>query len=166
MNSGLKLIWSELLSIVNNPNSHTNEIHNDIQQHRMVNSESDNSSESCETYLMRVLTNPLSLKQHARIVIRNRLIQNMKHQQFVRDFVLSDQKYQLNSALEFNNPKLSININTTVTSIQNRHRKHETSSILECLIWQLDVPRILHFYLYAFPDVPPMPEDITVFVND
>lgn len=166
MNSGLKLIWSELLSIVNNPNSHINEAYNDIHHHRMSITESEDSSESCESYLMRVLTNPLSLKQHARIVIRNRLIENIKHQQYVREFVLSNQKYQLNSALEFNSPKLSININTTVTSIQNRHRIQETSSILECLIWQLDVPRILHFYLYAFPDVPPMPEDIAVFVND
>lgn len=164
MNSGLKLIWSELLGIVNNPNTQTNE-----QNHqRNSNAELESTSESCETYLMRVLTNPLSLKQYARIVIRNRLIENMKHHHFVRDFVLSDTKYQLNSTFELNGRTLSTNTDASVASVQNcRRRTLQTSSILECLIWQLDVPRILHFYLYAFPDVPPMPEDISnVFVND
>lgn len=163
MNSGLKLIWSELLSIVNNPNSFTDEKHNNTNQ-RSSNADSQDLEENCEMYLMRVLTNPISLKQHARIVIRNRIIANVKDYQFVRKYVLSNPQYQLNSALETNSPHLSVT-NTTATSISNR-RIRQTSSILECLIWQLDLPRILHFYLYAFPDVPPMPEDITVFVND
>lgn len=156
MNSGLKLIWSELLSIVNNPNSHTHET--DAHQRRS-NADFGDAEESTETYLMHALTNPLSLKQHARIVIRNRIIENMKHNQFVENYVLSHSKYQLNTALDVNSLKLSV-MNATHSRLQ------QTSSILECLIWQLDLPRILHFYLYAFPDVPPMPEDIAVFVND
>lgn len=166
VNSGLKLIWSELLNIVNNPNSHTNEIYNENHHQRRDNAELENStSESCETYLMQVLTNPLSLKQQARIVIRNCLIENMKHQQFVREFVLSNPKYQLNSALYNNSQNLSTK---TTTTVLHRMPRQRTSSILECLIWQLDIPRILHFYLYAFPDVPAMrcDDDIAVFVND
>lgn len=155
VNSGLKLIWSELLSIVNNPN---------LKNHQRRNNavENTNSVESCETYLMRVLTNTLSLKQLARIVIRNRIIDNMNNQKFVSDLVLSDSKYQLNSALELNHLKLSKDTHASMPY----QRTQETSSILECLIWQLDLPKILHFYLYAFPDVPSLPEDIAVFVND
>ena len=113
---------------------------------------------------MQVLTNPLSLKQQARIVIRNCLIENMKHQQCVSEFVLPNPIYQLNSALQYNSQGLSTN---TTQLVQHRMAQQRTSSILECLIWQLDVPRILHFYLYAFPDVPAMRcDDIAVFVND
>lgn len=153
-----------MLSIVNNPKSH-----HDARQRRS-NADFDNSTdlECCETYLMRILSNPLSLKQQSRIVVRDRIIANMKHQQFVEKFVLSNPKYQLHSALEFNSPALSaaINANAMVTSIPNR-RRQRTHSILECLYWQLDIPRILHFYLYAFPDIPAMPDTITtVFVND
>lgn len=164
MNSGLNLIWSELLNIVNNRNSHTNELYNNTHQRRSS-ADSQDSEDSCEMYIMRVLTKPLSLKQHARIVIRNRIIENMKEYQFVRNYVLSNPQYQLPSALESNSRNLSVT-NATATSIPNRRHNQTTSSILECLIWQLDLPRILHFYLYAFPDVPPMPEDIAVFVND
>lgn len=129
----------------------------------------DSSEESCETYLLRVLTTPLSLKQLARIVIRNRIIENMKHHQFIRNFVLSDTRYQFNnSALELKTLSETHTTNmTTITSTENRHTQQKTHSILECLIWQLDLPRILHFYLYKFPDVPPCPqEDFAVFVND
>lgn len=135
---------------------------------RRSNADSQDSDENCEMYLMRVLTNPLSLKQLSRIVIRNQMIENMKHQHFIRRHVLSNPKYQLNSALELNSPYLSVvNTNATTTATLKPNRRiQQTRSILECLIWQLDLPRILHFYLYAFPDVPPMPEDIAVFVND
>ncbi|XP_031623706.1 ankyrin-1-like [Contarinia nasturtii] len=171
VNSGLKLIWSELINIVGNPNSYTPELHTSHQRRRNNAEMEDSSEESCETYLMRVLTTPLSLKQLARIVIRNRIIENMKHHQFIRNFVLSDRRYQLNnSALESNTQALSAtettNMNTTITSTENRRTQQQTHSILECLIWQLDLPRILHFYLYAFPDLPPLPEDFAVFVND
>lgn len=156
MNSGLKLIWSELLNIVNNPNG--NGINAGFHLHqRPCNRAASDSNESCETYLMRILTNPLSLKQQARIVIRNQLIENLKSQKFIRNFVLSHPKYQLNSALE------------SVANNSRRITTTTTNSILECLIWQLDLPRCLHFYLYAFPDVPLMPDttqNITVFVND
>lgn len=123
----------------------------------------DDIEDTSETYLMRILTNPLSLKQLTRIVIRNRIIENIKNQSFVRQHVLSDSKYQLNSALVCRSQISSSVVNATAT--QNR-RIPQTSSILECLIWQLDIPRTLHTYLYGFPDVPPMPEDIAVFVND
>lgn len=162
--SGLKLVWSELLSIVNNPNSYNNLQQQNDAHHRRSNADLENPLESCETYLMRVLTNPLSLKQLSRIVIRNRLIDNMKNSEFTRNYVLSNSKYQLNNALEFNGPTIStLNANATMTPTR---RARHTHSILECLIWQLDLPITLHFYLYAFPDVPPTPEDMTVFVND
>lgn len=135
---------------------------------RTSDADSQDFDENCEMYLMRVLTNPLSLKQLSRIVIRNRIIENMNNQHFVQRHVASNPKYQLNSALESNSPYLSVvNANATTTATLKPNRRiQQTSSILECLIWQLDLPRILHFYLYAFPDVPPMPEDIEVFVND
>lgn len=153
------------MNIVNNPNG--NGINAGFHLHqRPCNRAASDSNESCETYLMRILTNPLSLKQQARIVIRNQLIENIKSQQFVRKFILSNPKYQLNSALEPSCP------NAITSKVANNSRRitatHQTNSILECLIWQLDLPRCLHFYLYAFPDVPPMPDttqNITVFVN-
>lgn len=129
---------------------------------------------------MRILTNPLSLKQQARIVIRNRLIENIKSFKFVQKFVLSHPQYQLNSsALELNHMTCQRSLNTTnasssqriteTTTTTTRNITHQTNSILECLIWQLDLPRCLHFYCFAFPDVPPIPDsiqNITVFVND
>lgn len=162
MNSGLKLIWSELLTIVNNASIRIDEIHMHNYQ-RQSNDDIDDTSESCETYLMRILTNPLSLKQLSRIVVRNRIIENTKNQSFVRQYVLSDSKYQLNSAIACNKQISSSVVNATAT--QNR-KTPQTSSILECLIWQLDIPKTLHIYLYRFPDVPPMPEDVAIFVND
>lgn len=158
VNSGLKLIWSELLTIVSKPN--IDKIHMNDRQRRKSNDE--HTSDNCETYLIRVLTTPLSLKQLSRIVIRNRIIENMKNRQFVTKYVLCDAKYQLNCAVECNSQ-----ISCVVKAISTPNRRIQlTSSILECLIWQLDIPTILHFYLYAFPDVPPMPDDIVVFVND
>lgn len=157
MNSGLKLVWSELLNLVNNPNGNGLNAEFHMHQRPCNRAAASNTNESCEMYLMRILTNPLSLKQQARIVIRNQLIENIKSYEFVRKFILSHTKYQLNSALESH----SQNANRTTT--------HQTNSILECLIWQLELPRSLHFYLYAFPDVPPMPhttQNIAVFVND
>lgn len=174
VNSGLKLIWSELLNIVNICKiniSHTDFMHNNTHRRRS-NADLSDLEESCEMYLMRVLTNPLSLKQLSRIAIRNRIIENMNDSEFVKRFVLTNSKYQLNSALEFNSPYLSVvnanaNANaTTIATLAPNRRLQQTCSILECLIWQLDLPRILHFYLYAFPDVPPMPENIAIFVND
>lgn len=157
----MKLVWSELLSIVNSPSSYIDETHQ--RNRRTSNNDFENTLESCEMYLTRVLTNPLSLKQLARIEIRNRIIGNIKNHHFVNKYVLSDQRYQL-SAIELNCQKLSVS-DVTAISTQNR-RIQQTSSILECLIWQLDIPRILQLYLYAFPDIPCMPEDITVFVNE
>lgn len=168
MNSGLKLVWSELFSIVNNSNAYGDEPRNNAHQRRS-NADLDISVESCEPYLMRVLTNPLSLKQMSRIVVRNRIIDNMKRSEFIRNYVLSNAMYQMDSTLDrTSSPTLSnANALATSTSTPTPHRRtQQTHSILECLIWQLDLPRILHFYLYAFPDVPRMPEDIAVFVND
>lgn len=157
MNSGLKLIWSELLNIVHSPNitHHFNDIHNQRQGRS-----SGDGNDSCEMYLMRMLTNPLSLKQLSRIAIRNRIIENMKCHQFVRKHVLSHPKYQLNRVHEIVHTA-PLSQASDASPISNR-----TCSILQCLIWQLELPRILHSYLYEFPDVPPMPEDIAVFVND
>lgn len=182
VNSGLKLIWTELLHFVCNPNGNGNGINAAFHLHRRpCHRIASDSNESCELYLMRILTNPLSLKQQARIVIRNRLIQNIKSFKFVQKFVLSHPKYQLNSnALEFNNTTTTTTTspncaNTTIatnsqriTTATKRNVTHQTNSVLECLIWQLDLPRCLHFYLYAFPDVAPIPDTqtITVFVND
>lgn len=175
VNSGLKLIWSELLHFVG---GHRNGINAAFHMHqRPCHRIASDSNESCEMYLMRILTNPLSLKQQARIVIRNRLIENIKSFKFVQKFVLSHPQYQLNNnALESNNTNTSqnraiatiANNSQRITTIQT-NSTHQTNSILECLIWQLDIPRCLHFYLYKFPDVPPIPEtiqNITVFVND
>lgn len=178
VNSGLKLIWSELLNLVNKPNN-GNAMNAAFHMHqRTCNGASDSSSDSddsCEMYLMRILTNPLSLKQQARIVIRNRMIENMKSHEFVQKFVLSHPKYQLNSAFESKNQ----NANTSIANASSRRihttateitATHQTNSILECLIWQLDLPRCLHFYLYAFSDIPPTPQTqtqhVAVFVND
>lgn len=158
------MIWSELLSIVSNPNGNGINAGFHMHQRPCSRAAASDTDESCEMYLMRILTNPLSLKQQARIVIRNRLIENIKSYKFVRKFVLSQSKYQLNSALELNNSQSAI-----TTNANNSQRITTTNSILECLIWQLDLPRCLHFYLYEFPDVPPMPDtiqNITVFVND
>lgn len=169
MNSGLKLVWTELLSIVNNPNGKGLNAEFHMHQRPCHRAAASNSNESCEMYLMRILTNPLSLKQQARIVIRNQLIENIKSNEFVRKFILTHPKYQLNSALESHSSQNANKMNGNHSQRITTTTTHQTNSILECLIWQLDLPRCLHFYLYAFPDVSPMPDttrNITVFVND
>lgn len=92
----------------------------------------------CETYLWRISTNPLSLKQLCRIKIRDRLIEKMKDFNFIKEFILS------------------------ATPTPDAH----SPSILHNLVLQLaDLPRILHHYLYELPDIPSVPNDIDVFIN-
>ena len=153
VNSGLKLVWSEFLSEVSNPNG-TPGIH--FHRQPCERAVASDSKESCETYLKRILTNPLSLKQQARMVIRNQLIKNIKSYKFVQKFVLSHPKYQLNTGLELSIPNALTTTPNNSQRITPTPTTHHTNSILECLIWQLDLPRCLHFYLYAFPDIPPM----------
>lgn len=175
------MVWSELLHFVCNPNANGNGINAAFHLHQRpchrVPAPDSNPEESCELYIMRILTNPLSLKQHARIVIRNQLIENIKSFKFVQKFALSHPQYQFKSnALESNSTTASLHSASTTNAINSQRITatrstvtHQTNSILECLIWQLELPRCLHFYLYAFPDVPPIAEsiqNITVFVND
>lgn len=157
MKAGLKLIWPEVLNIVNESPAWKCDTLNSTRQ---GNDDYGSCRENCANYLTNVLLNPLSLKENSRIIIRNRLIGNMKHNQFIKDYVLSNPRYQLNSANEPNRPSSPVTTgprNAVVTS--NQTHRQQTSSILQCLIWQLDLPTTLHFYLYAFPDVPPIPED-------
>lgn len=128
VNAGTKMLRPELLNLVHFRKS--------AELHR----QNLNSSKSCERYLMNVLTNPLTLKQLARIVIRDRIIVNMKHFQFVKDFAFASEFYRTNPIEKSNQ--------------RNLFSLKYTNSIFECLIWQLiDLPKILHYYLYAFPDV-------------
>lgn len=48
---------------------------------------------------------------------------------------------------------------STTTSDQDK------GSILSTLIAQLELPVSLKRYLYDFPDVPPVPQDLDVFVQ-
>lgn len=98
----------------------------------------DSEIDCCETYLWRISTRPLSLKQLCRISIRNRLIAKMKDFNYINEFILS----------------------ATPTAAT------QPQSILHYLVVQLvDLPRILHNFLYAFPDIPSVPNDIDVFIN-
>lgn len=98
----------------------------------------DSEIDCCETYLWRISTNPLSLKQICRINIRNRLIAKMKDFEFINEFILP-----------------------AAPAIQT-----QPVSILHSLIVRLtDLPRMLHHYLYEFPDIPSVPNDIDVFIN-
>lgn len=124
---------------------------------------SGDSEKSCELYLVDVLTNPLTLKQLARIVIRDRIINNMKNFQFVNNFVITSEFYQAQPS----------GADSAVAAISKSNSRNyfslkHTSSIFECLIWQLtDLPKILHYYLYAFPDIEPVTNDLTnVFINE
>lgn len=51
--------------------------------------------------------------------------------------------------------------NPTTTLDQNKNK----GSILYTLIAQLELPVSLKRYLYDFPDVPPVPQDLDVFVQ-
>lgn len=53
------------------------------------NAMTDSEIDCCETYLWRISTNPLSLKQLCRINIRNRLIAKMKDFNYINEFILS-----------------------------------------------------------------------------
>lgn len=129
------MLWPELLNLVYNR------------------TRNPGSSKSCERYLINVLTNPMTLKQLARIVIRDRIINNMNNFQFIDGFVFGSEFYQA-QPLDKSNQR-------------NFFSSKHTNSIFECLILQLrDLPRILHHYLYAFPDVDPIANDVTVFIND
>lgn len=132
-----------------------------------------NDTESCETYLTRILTNPMTLKQLSRIELRNRLIRNMKNYQFVNDFVLSRQEWQPQDQSHDTsdlNPSFYVERRNASTESQRNcatSYNGRAKSILKSLICQLeDLPVILHYYLYDFPDVPHVPRDIDIFVND
>lgn len=95
----------------------------------------DSEIDCCETYLWRISINPMSLKQLCRINIRNQLIARMRDFYFVKHFILPTQM-------------------------------QSSQSILHNMVIQLDdLPRTLHSYLYEFPDVPCVSNDIDVFVN-
>lgn len=140
VNAGLKLLWPDLLNLVYSRTSNAQLKQND-------------SSKSCEEYLMNVLTNPLTLKQSARILIRNRIINNMKNFQFVRNFVFTSKFYRFDTVEK--------------TNVRNYYKQKYSNSIFQTLIWELsDLPKILHHYLYAFPDLSPVTSDLRVFIND
>lgn len=140
MNAGLKLLWPEMFNLVYSRTSNAQ-------------LKPKNSSKSCEEYLINILTNPLTLKQLARILIRHKIINNMKKFQFVRNFVFTSKFYRTDPVEN--------------TNIRNLCRETYTKSIFECLIRQLsDLPKILHHYLYAFPDLSPVTSDLAVFIND
>lgn len=98
----------------------------------------DSEIDCCETYFWRISTNALSLKQLCRIQIRNRLIAKMKDFKYINEFMLSAPP----------------------------PTDDQSQSILHDLVFQLaDLPRILLHYVYEFPDIPNVPNDIDVFIN-
>lgn len=102
---------------------------------------------------MNVLTNPLTLKQSTRILIRQRIIDNMKNFQFVKNLVFKSKFYRIDPVEK--------------TNVRNLYKRKYSNSIFECLILELsDLPKILHQYLYAFPDLSPVTSDLAVFIND
>lgn len=134
------------------------------RSNQRIHNSTNQSTDNCEIYLKHVLTNPLTLKQLTRIVIRNRIIENMKNFEFVRNFALSSKHFQRIVANGIDYPDSLSEINKQTFQYNYCRR---TSSILECIIWKLnDLPRILHQYLYSFPDVPVASYDLTVFIND
>lgn len=118
---------------------------------------------SCDTYLTTVLTNPLSLLQLCRIEIRNKIIAKMKDYNFIRNLLLSlDCSLHQVTNPTFTSVSQTTSLSTAVTTTNSMVYK----SILQILIQQLtDLPTILHNYLYEFPDVPPVPQDIDVFIH-
>lgn len=109
-------------------------------------------NECCESYLAMVLTNPLSLKQLARIEIRNMLIEKMKDFDFV--------KAQLTPRT-----MLTTSAPNGPDSIRWATSPFSKESILATLITQLELPISLKRYLYEFPDVPPVPQDLDVYIQ-
>lgn len=164
MNAGLKIFWptlgneQEILASLANLNR-TNK----------VNNTNNLQTDCCETYLAMVLTNPLSLKQLSRIEIRNRLIEKQKNFNYIKEFILSS-KFDVNhSVLSSISIDSSLSSSTSLHVIGSSALKPFTTypqSILQCLIHQLiDLPKVLHEYLYEFPDVPHVPNDVDIFIN-
>lgn len=130
----------------------------------------DSDTESCETYLTMVITNPLTLKQLSRIEIRNSLTKNMKSYQFIKDFVLSKEELQLSDGsieMSDSNSSSHFEFGSTSAAAYATASIGCTKSILKSLIRQLtDLPTILQYYLYDFPDIPHVPRDVDIFIND
>lgn len=110
-------------------------------------------NESCESYLASVLTNPLSMKQLSRIQLRNMLIEKMKDFAAVKKFLIP--KASMVSVVESGHHMPL----AWLTSSQNN------GSILATLIEQLELPISLKRFLYEFPDVPPVPLDLDVYIQ-
>lgn len=106
------------------------------------------STNKYKLYLRNALAKPLSLKQMSRIVIRKRITENMKRMDIIKQFVWSSKHYK----------KIELSHGERTDSLQNSqltsNRIRQTTSILECLIWEIEeIPVILHQYLYSFPDL-------------
>lgn len=162
MNAGLKIFWPRLMM--------TNQHHLDNNQPNQANNRQrmeQNQMNSCDKYLTMISANPLTLKQLARIQIRNRLIAKMKDFHFISNLlaIISDENdpikaFSSNSLYASSSQSMSSSI--IGSTIQSTNYK----SILQILIEQLtDLPRILQYYLYEFPDCPPVPQDVDVFIH-
>lgn len=93
------------------------------RQARHVRDSNEAEIECCKLYLARVAANPMSLKQLCRIEIRSRLMQKMKDFDYVKNIILSE-------------------------------TKHSTESVFEQMVFRVgELPRVLHQYLYSFPDI-------------
>lgn len=110
--------------------------------------ESHCTTDKYKLYLRTALATPLSLKQISRIVIRKRITENMRRMDIIKQFVWSSKHYK----------KIELSNEERADSVQNSqlrsNRIRQTTSILECLIWEIEeLPIILHHYLYSFPDL-------------
>lgn len=133
-----------------------------------------NQRNSCDKYLAMIASNPLSLKQLARIQVRDRLIVKMKDFHFVSNLlaIASDTIDPTNAFLypphQITNSMYASSTSQSIFSSTPGSAPDTTvyKSILRILIDQLDdIPKILQHYLYEFPDVPPVPQDIDVFLR-
>lgn len=129
-----------------------------------------NQTNSCDKYLTMIVTNPLSLKQLARIQIRNKLIAKMKDFHFISNLlaIISDTNDPMKALSYPSNQSYASTSQLMSSSTFGIASNAATvyKSILQILIEQLtDLPRVLQHYLYMFPDVPPVPQDIDVFIH-
>lgn len=99
--------------------------------------------ETCETYLANILSNPLSMKQLSRIQIRNLIIDKMRNFEHIKQFLVTNDDMPMTWLISSTDCK----------------------SILATLINKLELPIALKRYLYEFPDVPDVPDDLDVFVQ-